>query len=388
VDKNNPYLGEAGRLIYDLAAMRKRPLSFTNRGNLSARQWLNKAHKAFLNGMGCQFETVPLDVREDAVAQRNGYSEHRISFASTAIHRVAALVLVPEEATPPYPAVVALHDHGGFFLFGKEKIVECPLECEALLAFKKGAYDGLSWASELARRGYLVVAIDAFGWGERAFDRPTVRSPKSANDCYAEAADETQRRNEPLVKASPHADLYSAWAGISWAGIINWDDRRTVDYLLSRPDVDKRRIACLGLSGGGFRSTYLFGADRRLAAAGIVGWMTCLSEQLLHDSSCHLGMFSAPAAACMLDHPDIAALGAPKPVFVQQCGQDSLYPKWAMKQACERIAEVYASLGHPENFKKSFYDVPHCFNTRMQTNMFDWLDVVLKNRSAAKRGAR
>ncbi len=58
-----------------------------------------------------------------------------------------------EEGEGPAPAIVALHDHGGFYLWGKEKIVEIPDEHPALTDFKRQLYGGRSIATELARAG-------------------------------------------------------------------------------------------------------------------------------------------------------------------------------------------------------------------------------------------
>jgi dienelactone hydrolase len=46
-------------------------------------------------------------------------------------------------------------------------------------------------------------------------------------------------------------------AGITWPGVMLWDDLRTLDYLASRPEVDPRRFGCVGLSVGGYRSFLL-----------------------------------------------------------------------------------------------------------------------------------
>ena len=48
---------------------------------------------------------------------------------------------------------------------------------------------------------------------------------------------------------------------MTWPGVFVFDDRRAVDYLASRPDVDATRIGCGGLSGGGLRTVMLTGAD-------------------------------------------------------------------------------------------------------------------------------
>ena len=55
--------------------------------------------------------------------------------------RVPAFVLVPKNLSAPAPAIVALHDHGGFYLWGKEKLVEVD-ELRAL-PVAGGAHAGL-----------------------------------------------------------------------------------------------------------------------------------------------------------------------------------------------------------------------------------------------------
>ena len=90
-----PFLGPAGRLVYERAKGRKRPWSFANRGGRTPQQWRVGAHQVLLEGMGCQFDPVDLDVRREGEVQRDGYLEQRVSFTATPLHRLAATVLVP-----------------------------------------------------------------------------------------------------------------------------------------------------------------------------------------------------------------------------------------------------------------------------------------------------
>src|SRR5207237_6800417 len=64
-------------------------------------------------------------------------------------------------------------------------------------------------------------------------------------------------------------------AGITWPGVMLWDDLRTVDYLAARPEVDARRLACVGLSVGGYRSFLLAASDPRITTTVTVG-VRCL----------------------------------------------------------------------------------------------------------------
>lgn len=67
---------------------------------------------------------------------------------------------------------------------------------------------------------------------------------------------------------------------MKWPGIIFWDDIRTVDYLLTRPEVDPKRIGCVGISMGGYRVAYLSALDERIAAGCIVGFMSTVKSMI------------------------------------------------------------------------------------------------------------
>jgi hypothetical protein len=79
-----------------------------------------------------------------------------------------ALVLKPAGAKGLLPAVLALHDHGRFKFLGKEKIAQTGPAMHPLVGYHRAdAYEGLAWANELARRGYVVLVHDAFAFGSR-----------------------------------------------------------------------------------------------------------------------------------------------------------------------------------------------------------------------------
>ena len=81
------------------------------------------------------------------------YVREKVYFNTTPDIRVPAFVLIPKNAPKPAPAIVALHDHGGFYLWGKEKIVDLETVHPVLAKFKETSYSGKSIASDLARQG-------------------------------------------------------------------------------------------------------------------------------------------------------------------------------------------------------------------------------------------
>jgi dienelactone hydrolase len=161
-------------------------------------------------------------------------------------------------------------------------------------------------------------------------------------------------------------------AGAVWPGILAWDDIRSVDYLMSRPEVAPKRIGCLGLSGGGLRTAYLIAADARIKVACVAGWMTEFPAQLRNYLRSHTWMAYIPGLE--LDLPDAAAMTAPGALMVQQCLRDTLYPVDGLKGSVAKLNGIYAKAGIPERFSGKFYDVPHCFRPNMQEDAFSWIE--------------
>ena len=373
---NNPYLGSQGRLLGALASEHSRSLSYAGCCEEGPERWAKRARAALEENLNFSPKPVPLDAQVLTEIQADGYTRQTVEFASSRHHRIRGELLVPDRTDRPLPAVLALHDHGGFYSHGREKLVEGLDDSPALLDFVDMIYSGRYWASELARRGYVVLVTDVLGWGERRM--PVNDLPEAARNTLKQFdeknAEWTNAFNSAVNDVMPALNQHANWAGISWMGLVVWDDRRALDYLLSRPEVDSDRVACAGLSGGGWRSTYLFGIEPRFAAGAIAGWMACLGDQLLHESRCHIGMYTAPSVYAHLDHPDIAAIGAPRPLMILQCEQDNLFSIDSMKASCDNIRRVYDDHGKGDCFNARFYDAPHCLDRKMQEEMFTWFD--------------
>jgi dienelactone hydrolase len=269
--------------------------------------------------------------------------------------------------------VVALHDHGGFYVWGKEKVIATTEdEHPALKEFKRTAYAGRSWGSELAKRGYVVMAIDMFYWGERRMflsDDPPAwhdRSQMTAEDVMAF----NRRSGERTWLVGT-----GLWeAGITWAGVMFTDDLRTVDYLATRPEVDPERIGCCGLSVGGFRSAHLAALHPKIKAAVVVGWMSTYGDMLQNHLTSIGPMKIVPGLYQYMDLPDVVSLNCPGALMVINGTQDGLFPLDGVHAAFDKIGRVYAKAGVPDRFEGVLYDGPHEFNLAMQDKAFAWLD--------------
>jgi dienelactone hydrolase len=306
------------------------------------------------------------------------YIQEKILFSTAPWFRVPAYVLIPRGRTGPRPGIVDLHSHGGMYVYGKEKVMPIPEDdSPSINTYRQQNYEGRSTSLALCRRGYVVVSIDAFYFGERRtiFDddltkRGWDRSKYSPSDvAYLNGRSSD---GEGILARS----LY--WAGTTWQGIAHWDDIRTVDYLLTRPEVDPARIGCLGISMGGDRTDYLAGLDERIKCAISVGWMSTLRPMIRKHVDTHSYIHFLPGLTSFLDLPDLLGCMVPKPLMVMQCKKDQLYPLEGMMEAVDQITAIYAKAGAASMFQGRFYDQPHIFNVKMQEEAFDWMDHWLK----------
>lgn len=304
------------------------------------------------------------------------YTRERVLFSTAPWFRIAGYILVPKGLKAPAPAIIDLHSHGGMFLFGKEKVIDLGVNHPTMVRYHQANYDGRPTATALARRGYVVLSIDAFMFGERRvlLDEDLNRGWDRAN--YS--ADDVQHLNGKCRGKESTLAKALTLAGATWPGVVNYDDRRSIDYLQTRSDVDPRRIGCVGISMGGYRSAYLAAMDERIHAACVVGFMATTSAMLRAHIDTHSWVHFLPGLHRLMDWPELAALAAPRRLFVQQCSQDRLFPIGAMRESLERLAALYDAAGCPERFRGKFYDEPHRWSRVMQDEAFAWLDEQLR----------
>lgn len=362
---------------------REQELSYMSDKWADFEQWKVMACSKIFELLSYFPEAADLDARTVETFKRDGYRQEEIEFNTAKDVRVKGTLLIPEGGGK-HPAIVALHDHSAVYYFGREKIVEQENEPEILKRFKQDSYSGRSWANEAAKIGYVVLCIDAFYFGSRKFDidqiaeeiiRPYLSKLESnpvGTDGYIELVNQICSDLEYLLVK------HIFMSGTTWPGIIFHDDRKCVDYLYTRNEVDTSRIGCCGLSLGGFRSAHLAALDSRIKCCVAAGWMPTFGSLLFNNLRYHTYMVYVPGLSAHMDIPDVASLAAPNPLFIQQCSRDKLYSIEGMEHACVKISNVYEKLGIGCRFKSGFYDNKHEFNLQMQLDAFEWLDTWLK----------
>jgi dienelactone hydrolase len=374
VPKTGSDIGTLFPFIYSQAVKTDFPLSFLGNGFKDMSAWKRQARSKLLELL--HYAPGKCEPRPEVVEKvdKGDHVREKVFFNTTPDIRVPAYVLIPKKARFPAPALVALHDHGGFYFWAKEKLIECENEHPVLTEFKKHYYGSVSIASALVRQGYVVIVIDMFYWGERRLilddDPPDWRErPRSISAERIAAFNQRAGQNEQLVGRTIFA------AGFTWPGIIFWDDIRTVDYLVTRPEVDPKRIGCVGLSVGGLRSCHLAALDDRIKAAVIVGWMASFPAQLKDHVRHTIGhTMLVPGLYRYLDYPDVAALGMPAALLIINGSRDQLFDLDGVRQSFNKITACYKKAGIAEKVRARFYDTPHEFNSDMQAEAWKWLE--------------
>ncbi|TWF88363.1 dienelactone hydrolase [Streptomyces capillispiralis] len=302
-------------------------------------------------------EDTPYAPEFTAGGRGDGYTRESVTVSLTRYERVRGSLLTPD-GPGPFPAVLLLHDHGSRFDIGKEKLVR-PWDDDTRLASARGwadrYFDGRFVGDELARRGHVVLCLDALGWGDRG----------------------------PLVYEQQQAlasNLYHL--GSSPAGLMAREDQRAAAFLAGLDRVDARRVAAVGFSMGGYRAWQAAALSDDIAAAASVCWMTGLKEMMVPGNNTLRGQSAFhmlhPGLSRHLDIPDVASIAAPRPMLFLHGGQDTLFTADGVRVAHEKLRAVWRSRGAGERLRlRTWPEYGHVFNAVMQDEVYGWLDAVL-----------
>jgi dienelactone hydrolase len=265
-------------------------------------------------------EPVAADFEVLEEERADGYRRQKVVFDSERTMSVPAYLLLPDGREAPGAAVLAIHGHG------PGKSVVCGIE-------QTEAPNG-DYAHQLAQCGYVVLAPDLRCFGERRDWNPP--------DHYA---CDTNLVHAVMAGANPLAQNL-------------WDLICSLDVLAAHPLVDPGRIGAAGLSYGGTMTFLLAALDARVKAAVVSGYVSSWAEA--HKVPWNMcGSQVLPGMLGQLEHVDIGALVAPRPLLVETGTEDMIFPLAAAEAAVRELREVYRHLGDADALEHDVFDGDH-----------------------------
>ncbi len=275
-------------------------------------------------------ERTPLNARVTGRADREAYHIENVVFESRPGFHVTANVYVPKKVKGPAPAVVVVPGHA--MQDGKNY----PLYQMAQLG--------------LVRQGFVVLAYDPIGQGERK------------------------------VPGFDHKLGYgSLLVGQTNEGMIIWDTIRAVDYLVSRPDVDVARIGLAGNSGGGENTFYAMPFDERFRAGTSFCFVCSYDQWLLHGGN-HCICNHLPGIVHLMEEFEIVALNVPRPFLFGNGAKDTIFPIKGTRDTFRRAQRVYEMFGAKERVASVEAPLGHGWSKPLREACYGWMNHWLQGR--------
>jgi pimeloyl-ACP methyl ester carboxylesterase len=297
-------------------------------------------HQALLQMIGgLPSQKTELHAQVTGTMQMDGYSIEKLIFESLPGVYVTALVYAPDDHAKKHPAVLVPAGHA---------------------ANGKIHYQALS--QRLASRGYVVIAWDPVGQGERSQ--------------FWDAKAGKSRYN--LVCAE-HAVLgnLAYLAGANLARWEVWDGMRAVDYLLTRADVDQERISITGTSGGGTQTALIAALDRRIKAAVPSCYISSLpmriGNRIFADPDSDPEQDLAGMISNGVDHSGLLLLMYPRPVMVASAILD-FFPIEGARKSFREAQRLYERFDHADRIAMTEGYHGHQFSDENQEAALDFLD--------------
>ena len=301
---------------------------------LERQAYIRERMTASIGGFPSQ--RTPLKARVTGVLERDGYRIEKLVYESLPNFYVTANVYVPAGAGP-FPAALGVAGHSA--------------NGKASSTYQHG------WIA-MAKRGVLVLAFDPPGQGERS-----------------EYFDADLGRSRVGIGTSEHmmTGVQCLLTGSNYARYETWDGIRGFDYLLTRSDVDPKRIAVAGNSGGGTQSAYLAVFEPRLALAApscyITSWENLWFKPGPQDAEQNFPGFIADG----FDFGDFLISFAPRPLKMMTAIQD-FFPIDGARKTYAEVRRIYDIMGAADRVGFFEYDDTHGWSKPRREATYQWMD--------------
>ena len=155
------------------------------------------------------------------------------------------------------------------------------------------------------------------------------------------------------------ASKFNLWVGRTLWGMMLRDDLMALDYLVSRPEVDARRIGVTGMSMGATRTWWLMALDERLRTGVAVACLTRYQNLIRHEAlKAHGIYYFVPDLLTHFDTEAVVALLAPRPVLFMNGDQDGGSPVDGIRAIEAAVRPAYRLYGKDSEFQSIIYPGP------------------------------
>ncbi len=275
--ENAQYKTSCSFAFKQLDQRKKAIAQLSTTGDHLERQKLVK--EKLLRLMGPFPEKTPLNTRVTGVIKKKDYQVEKVVYESIPGYYVTAALFLPNKRKRKAPAILYASGH-------------------TKNGFRSAVYQHV--IINLVKKGFIVLAFDPIGQGERLQ--------------YFDEEKGVSQFGPTHEHSYPGAQCYIA--GYSPTKYFVWDGIRSVDYLLTRDEVDPSRIGMTGRSGGGTQTAYVAAVDDRIYAAAPECFITSLEYILKtigpQDAEQNL-MHTIKEG---IDHADLLEVRAPKPTLM------------------------------------------------------------------------
>lgn len=162
--------------------------------------------------------------------------------------------------------------------------------------------------------------------------------------------------------------------GYTPAGVEAWNGIRALDYLETRPEVDKTKFGVTGRSGGGAYTLWIAALDERIQVAAPVAGITSMHNHVVDgvvEGHCDC-MFMVNTYRW--DFPLVTALIAPRPLMILNTDKDPIFPLEGVVDVYRKTRKVYEAMGAPAKLGLAFYEGPHKDTQPLRVPAFHWFE--------------
>ncbi len=289
-------------------------------------------HRSLLPAVKATLGKMPerVDLNAEIIAEwsEDGLIKQRVAIDVEEGLSASMYVFRPENAHGRLPAVMACHGHTRF---GKESVMGNRSTPEHAADVDFHNYD---YGLQMAKNGFVTVAIDWRGFGERD-DR---RKP-NYND-----VDTYERTRRDLCNLHY---LRATILGMTVLGMDLHDGMRALDYLCQQDFVDPTRIGIMGLSFGGVMADWMSLVDSRIKATDIICYSDRFADFGMRDVN-FCGSQITPGLYELCDVPDLHGLIAPRPLLVEIGVHDETFLIESAMSCQREVEKIYQAAGASE----------------------------------------